>query len=127
MKRTRWIIFYLVLTSVILGSLKGTAQEEKTKAACAQLTVQALNKDVATLNNTQKSAILNLTLSFYNKLDSINRLDSLTLETRQQYKETVHTQYLDSVNSLLTVTQRNDVERSRNARKAAMGVNTEKK
>ena len=57
MKRTRWIIFYLVLTSVILGSLKGTAQEEKTKAACAQLTVQAWNKDVATLNNAQKSEI----------------------------------------------------------------------
>jgi hypothetical protein len=127
MKRTRWIILCLVLANVMLGSLKGAAQAQKTKGECAQLTVQAWSKDVATLNNAQKSGILNLTLSFYNKLDSINGLDTLTFEVRQQQKKDAHALYLDSINGLLTVAQRKDVDTNRTARNAAMGTNSEKK
>lgn len=127
MKQTRWTIAFLIFSCVVIESLNGAEQEQKTKGECAQLTVQAWSKDVATLNNAQKSGILNLTLSFYNKLDSINGLDTVSFENRQQQKKEAHAIYLDSINGLLTDAQRKDVDTNRTARNVAMGTYSEKK
>jgi hypothetical protein len=119
MKRTKWSFFCLVLLGVCSFTHKGLAQEAKTAAESAQLAVNKWSKDV-NLTESQIRAITELATVFAIQRDSINALDSIPFEDCQTLKKEAHATYLSSVESLLSDSQKKQVEKKRAERKAAV-------
>lgn len=118
MKRTRWTTLLVVALLLPLVGTRLSAQSMKSVTERSNKAVDRWNKEVI-LDDSQKQAVRVLAADFANKCDSINALDSITLDTRVVLKKEAHAHYVTTVESLLTSTQKQVLNNKRAARKEA--------
>lgn len=105
MKRTRWTKRMMIALMLPLACASLSAQATKSVSERSNGAVERWNNDVK-LDDGQKLAVEALASNFASQCDSINALDSLPLDTRVALKKEAHATYVNSVQSMLTPTQK---------------------
>ncbi len=118
MKQTRWTTLLVVALLLPFIGTSLSAQSTKSVSERSNKAVDRWNNDV-NLDESQKQTVRVLAADFANKCDSINALDSITLDTRVVLKKEAHAHYVTTVESLLTATQKQVLKNKKAARKIA--------
>jgi len=118
MKRTRWTKLMMIALLLPFTCASLSAQATKSVSERSNRAVERWNNDVK-LDDSQKQAVEALTSSFTSQCDSINALDSLSLDTRVALKKEAHANYVKSVQSMLTPTQKQALVDKQVAKKKA--------
>lgn len=118
MKRTRWTKRMMIALMLPLAIASLSAQATKSVSEQSNRAVERWNNDVK-LDDNQKQAVEALASNFASQRDSINALDSLPLDTCVALKKEAHANYVNSVQSMLTPTQKQVLVNKQVAKKKA--------
>jgi hypothetical protein len=109
MKKTKWMLLYVLLFSIFVTNLDAKNPWEKTPDERGALTVERYGKNI-TLTPQQQVSLLSLATKSAQKCDSINMLDSLTLSERVSQKKEVYSKLNATIESLLTENQKKQLK-----------------
>jgi hypothetical protein len=118
MKRTRWTKRMMIALMLPLACASLSAQATKSVSERSNGAVERWNNDVK-LDDGQKLAVEALASNFASQCDSINALDSLSLDARMALKKEAHANYVNSVHFMLTPTQKQAIVNKQVAKKKA--------